>query len=159
MCIRDSILSFIPHITNPGEKSSKDALVLKIYDALFTSVKTDRVLWCGQLGKYLDSTAACVADNSYLADIYPSGLLSEIMGERRGWVLPSLTSGLKVVGNDTVRQLGLERVNPEKILRRITKEILASQSDEWLKSWYKSLRQVKNLWRKDGTNSLVDDKN
>ena len=46
------------------------------------------------------------------------------------------------------KMLGIERLSPEKILRKISPDLLAQQPEEWLKAWYVSLRKVPNLWEK-----------
>lgn len=145
--IDDNILRFIPQNGRFQYEGTAAALNLQpLTESVVHSIRSGKMLWCEQLGRYLDNRSGYIPDNSYLSDIYPSRLLSQILNEDCGWVLPSLTAEIKKDG-ETAKLLEVERVTPEKILRKITSEILAGQSVDWLKQWYLSLKNVRNLWK------------
>lgn len=148
--INDNILNFLPK-----QESSKEVFVAAKLDiepltkAVQKALETIPMLWCDHLGKYLLPQESFVADNGYLADIYESDLLKELYGVTKGWVLSSLISEWRKSAEMT-RLFGVERLTPEKILRRITPAFLERRSLEWLKEWYRSLLKVPNVWKKVG---------
>ncbi len=144
--IKDNILSFLPPIeTQKSEETAVKLDITPLTDRVQESLIDIPLLWCEQLGCYLKSCDSLIADNNYLGDIYPSSILPELFGERKGWVLPSLTSEMRK-DKGFISRIGAESVTPEKILRKITTEFLATRSIDWLKEWYKSLMKVSNLW-------------
>lgn len=146
--IKDNIIDFLPAVSDKSTNSTSASIDLSpIRDAVLESIHNGRLLWCEQFGEYLSPHESCVADNSYLAEIYPSEILEGLLGERRGWVLPSLIGDLKRQnGGKLIKELGVERITPDKLLRQITSEFLALQSIDWLRQWYCYLPKIKNLW-------------
>lgn len=146
--IKDNIIDFIPVISDKSSVSTTASIDLSpIRDAILESIHNDRLLWCEQFEEYLSPQESCVADNSYLAEIYPSEILEGLLGERRGWVLPSLIGDLKRQnGGKLIKELGVERITPDKLLRQITSDFLAQQPIGWLRQWYCYLPKIKNLW-------------
>lgn len=146
--IDDNILQFLPlseEVARVGTTASLDLSPLT--NAVLEAVRGGAMLWCAQLERYLPIASAYVADNSYLSEVYPSSLLASIFHKECGWVLPSLTAEIKR-GTSYVKLLGIEHITPEKILRKVTPELLGEQSEEWLKQLYRSLVKVPNLWDK-----------
>ena len=146
--IKDNILNFLPKQVGPKEEITAAKLDIEpLTKAVLDALRVHPMLWCEQLGKYLLPTQSCVPENGYLADIYTVDLLEELYGGVKGWVLPSLISAYKRSG-DLFRQIGIEGLTPEKILRKINIVFLGHRSIEWLKTWYKSLLKVPTLWER-----------
>lgn len=150
--IKDNIIDFLPAISDKSSVTTTALIDLSpIRDAVLESIHSGRLLWCEQFEEYLSPQESCVADNSYLAEIYPSKILEGLLGERRGWVLPSLIGDLKRQnGGKLIKELGVERITPDKLLRQITSDFLSQQTIDWLRQWYGYLPKIKNLW--DTTN-------
>lgn len=146
--IKDNIIDFLPAISDKSTNSISSSIDLSpIRDAVLESIHNGRLLWCEQFGEYLSPHDSCVAENSYLAEIYPSEILEGILGKRRGWVLPSLIGDLKRQnGVKLIKELGVERITPDKLLRQITSDFLAQRPIDWLCQWYCYLPKIKNLW-------------
>lgn len=146
--ISDNLTEFLPPADDATPDPTDDAINLApLTQRVLEAVREGAMLWCADLERYLPTASAFVADNGYLAEVYPSRLLSHIYNKECGWVLPSLTAEIKR-GALLPKMLGIERLSPEKILRKISPDLLAQQPEEWLKAWYVSLRKVPNLWEK-----------
>lgn len=151
--IKDNILGFLPPLeTQKSEETAVKLDITPLTRRVQDSLNEFPLLWCDQLGCYLKSNDSLIAENNYLGEIYPSSLLPELYGERKGWVLPSLTSDLRK-DKGFISRIGAEFITPEKILRKITTEFLGARSIDWLKEWYKSLMKVPNLW--DNTDGFL----
>lgn len=150
--IKDNIIDFLPAPEKRIENSTSASIDLNpLRNAVLDGVRNGRLLWCEQLEEYLTPQESYVADNSYIAGIYPSVMLESLLGTRHGWVLPSLIGDLKKQdGGKLIKELGIERITPDKLLRQITPDFLSKQSINWLRQWYVYLTKVKNLW--DTTN-------
>lgn len=148
--INDNLSDFVYlNYLNDWFISGNEINLNPLYEAIVESIKEDRVLWCNQLEKYLNSDHGFIPDNEKLDKIYPSPLLSEIFSDERGWVMTVYIPDLKR-SNSIPNQLGLKHLSPENILQRIDEDILAAQDLDWLKEWYASLNDVKYLWNEGG---------
>ncbi|MDE6078152.1 MAG: hypothetical protein K2G29_10515, partial [Muribaculaceae bacterium] len=146
--IKDNILNFLPKQVGPKEEITAAKLDIEpLTRAVLDALRVNPMLWSEQLRKYLLSKQSFVPDNGYLAEVYTSEILEELYGSEKGWVLPSLISELRK-SSELLRQIGVERLTPEKILRKITSLFLGKRSIEWLREWYKSLLKVPNLWER-----------
>lgn len=142
--INENIIDFLPK--NSGQSDNKNSIDIssitqKVDDAM-TSIP---MLWCEDYKRYLLKSEARIVENKYLPQVYSSEMISEIFDVKCGWVLTSLYSTFKD-DNYLRKNIGIEVLTPEKILRRITPEFLEKQSFEWLCAWYKSLLEVPKFW-------------
>lgn len=145
--IKDNILDFLPKQNEQRHEITAVPLdISSLTTGVLDAIRENAMLWCQQLSKYLPLKQAFVPDNTYLSDIYDSHMLGSLFKGEFGWVLPSLTYGIRR-DSGIIQMIGIERLNPEKILRRLTPAILEQQSTDWLKEWYKSLLKVSNLWK------------
>lgn len=152
--IDNNIIDFLPEVSNVHKEFTTGSLDLTpIVEAIQTAIRNGQMLWCEQRCEYLSTSDGYIPDGNYLPEIYPAPLLSNIMEQSCGWVLTSL-DGKTRKDAEMAKLLGVKRLNPEKILRRITSDMLTSQNQDWLKKWYISLSNVKYLW-KNGPDSFL----
>ncbi|MBD5298642.1 MAG: AAA family ATPase, partial [Bacteroides sp.] len=146
--IKDNILNFLPKQEGPQEVVTAANLNIEpLTHTVLDALKFHPMLWSEQLGRYLLPSQAFLPDNSYLAEVYTPDLLSELYGGMKGWVLPSLISEIRKSA-EILRLTGVERLTPEKILRRMNPAFLNKRTMEWLKIWYRSLLKVPNFWER-----------
>lgn len=128
--ISDNLTEFLPPADDATPDPTDDAINLApLTQRVLEAVREGAMLWCADLERYLPTASAFVADNGYLAEVYPSHLLSHIYNKECGWVLPSLTAEIKR-GALLPKMLGIERLSPEKILRKISPDLLAQQPED-----------------------------
>lgn len=159
--------SFFPPVRN----ELKSVISLEAVDReLCKAVSEGKTLWSVQLGRYLSVEEACVADGDKLPELYPSGVLAELLndGDSReiasedesveyGWVLDSLKR--RTDSTRLLARLGLRSLDHEDILRKMNENFLGRRDRDWLLKWYASLLTVKDLWRKDNSKGFLRYKN
>ena len=144
--IDENILSFITIIKGIFSSTSDEINLNPIVESVKQKIKTDRLLWCKDKHSYLSNYEACIPVADYLPDVYSSDILSQLRGKPSGWIFRSWD--MKSDANKALaKELGIEYLTAENLLKQATPDFLSAQSVSWLKQWYGSLDKVKYLWR------------
>jgi flagellar biosynthesis GTPase FlhF len=120
-----------------------------IYDTVLTQLQSNEALLPTQSGSYTQRDKAYLAENPELMNLLsPQQLSALVKNEQAQWVFPQTTHHNKPLWDYIRLHLVNQEVNSDKLARRLNKDFIQQQSDEWLMQFYTYLlEKARYLWK------------
>ncbi|RKZ84373.1 MAG: hypothetical protein DRR19_17850, partial [Candidatus Parabeggiatoa sp. nov. 1] len=124
-------------------------LLRAVYEAVLTKLQSLEALLPTQAGTYTTKERAYLAENPDLMHLLSSEQLSQLVKNKNAvWVFPETTHHNRLLWDYVRHHLVNQEFTSEKLVRRITKEFIQTQSDDWLKQLYTYLlEKARYLWK------------
>ena len=133
----------------------EDSLFYSIFRGVCKALKNEALLPTSD-GEFVSARNAALTRSDAVRNLITPAQLSILLRSNAGLNVPRKWLSAEITLDRTpylrrylMEILGIEEVTPDMFARRLTKEFLSTQTDEWFVKFYKFLSEQPALWRSD----------
>jgi hypothetical protein len=119
----------------------EDSIFAPLFQTVLESLKTEELLPCSN-GMYASAIKTRIARSQELRDIFDRRQLGELQQYEGGlnWLTGDITPDRTPALNKYLRsEVGVQEIAPSSVLRKLDRDFLEAQSDDWIIRLYKFL--------------------